>query len=463
MSLTFQLLTEREARHVSSTVDYLTAEDVLTKRREFLIPAVGHYYHTPPLFVKGSKQFLWDSTGKQYLDMFSGIVTVASGHCHPKINEAVKEQIERLQHTSALYLSGQMELLAEKLAEIAPGELRQSFICNSGTEANEGAVLTAKLHTNRHEFIALRHSFHGRSNMTISMTGQSDWRNGGPYVTGVQFAASPYCYRCPFGKSYPNCELECAKDVENVIRTATSGAPAAMIAEPIQGNGGIITPPKEYFPEVKKTLEKYGVLFISDEVQTGFGRTGNKWFGIEQWDVTPDIMTMAKGLGNGWPIGAFITTSQIAKNYSPGSHICTFGGNPISSVAALTNINTIQEEKLAQNAFIVGNYFKEKLLALQEKHRIVGDVRGMGLMLGVELVRDKENKAPAPREIAQIIETCKDKGVLIGKGGLDKNVIRIAPPLCITKSDIDTAIDVLEEALTTAEKLTSSNTWLPSR
>lgn len=426
----------------------MTPQEVIAKRKEFLIPAVTHYYQNPPLLVKGSMQYLWDSEGKQYLDMFAGIVTISSGHSHPEINTAVKAQIDNLQHTSTIYLTEPVVRLAEKLASIAPGGLKQSFICNSGTEANEGATLAAKLYTRNHEFIALRYSFHGRSMMSMSLTGQHNWRIGGPYVPGVQFVSSAYCYRCPFGKAYPNCNLECAKDIENVICTATSGKPAAMIAEPIQGNGGVITPPKEYFPTVKKILEKYGALLISDEVQTGFGRTGNKWFGIEQWNVVPDIITMSKGFGNGWPIGAFITTPEIAGIFTPGTHFSTFGGNPISCTAALANINVIQKEKLSQNAAIMGEYLKTKLLELQEKHIFIGDVRGMGLMIGIELVRDRKTKAPASRETAHVMEYCKDKGVLIGKGGLDGNVIRIKPPLCITKDNIDTTITAIDEALT---------------
>lgn len=430
----------------------MTPEQVIEKRKKYLIPALTHYYQKPPLFVKGAMQYLWDSTGKKYLDMFGGIVTIASGHTHPAINKAVKSQIGKLNHTSTLYLTEPMVQLAERLAEISPGKLEQSFICNSGTEANEGAALTAKLYTKSHEFIALRHSFHGRSIMGMSMTGQSNWRVGNPYVFGVQFVASAYCYRCPFGKDYPGCSLECAKDLENVIRTSTSGKPAAFIAEPIQGNGGVITPPKEYFPLIKKILEKHGALLISDEVQTGFGRTGNKWFGIEQWGVEPDIITMAKSFGNGWPIGAFITTPEIAKSFTPGTHFSTFGGNPISCTAALTNIDIIKQDNLSKNAHVVGEYFKDKLMELKEKHELIGDVRGMGLMLGIELVSDRGAKTPATLKMAQVMELCKDSGVLIGKGGLDGNVIRFKPPLCITEDDVDQTIKILDIALTVVEK-----------
>ncbi len=423
----------------------MESEDLLTKRNEYLIPATSHYYENPPVFTKGLMQHLWDSEGKKYLDLFAGVVTVNAGHCHPEIAKRIKAQIDTLQHTTTLYVTEPLIRLAIKLAEIAPGDLKQSFITNSGTEANEGAALLAKAYTESHDFIALRHSFHGRSIMGMSFTGQSNWRGGGPYVAGVQFVSGAYCYRCPFGKTYPSCNLECAKDVENVIRTTTPGKIAALIAEPIQGNGGVITPPPEYFKEVKGIVKKYGGLLISDEVQTGFGRTGT-WFGMEQWGVEPDIMTMAKGMGNGLPIGGFITRGEVASKLKPGTHFCTFGGNPVSTTGALANIEVIEKEHLKENAASIGSYLKEKLLELQQKHPLIGDVRGKGLMLGIELVSDRKTKQPAMAEMKRLMEICKDNGVLIGKGGLDGNVVRIKPPLCINKSDVDFAIHVLDEA-----------------
>lgn len=444
---------------MSTQAQTMSAKELLEKRKEYLVPAVSHYYTNPPHLVKGSMQHLWDSEGKQYLDCFAGVVTVSSGHCHPKIAKKIVDQVNTLQHTTTLYLTEPMVRLAEKLAQITPGKLKQSFICNSGTEATEGAALLAKLYTGSHEFLALRHSFHGRSIMGMSLTGQSNWRIGSPYIFGVSFVSPAYCYRCDFGQTYPGCNLECAKDVENVIKTCTSKKPAAMIAEPIQGNGGVITPPKEYFPMVRDILKKYGALLISDEVQTGFGRTGRKWFGIEQWGVEPDMITMAKGFGNGLPIGGFITREEIAKVFVPGSHFSTFGGNPISCAGALANIEVIEEEKLSENAFVVGGYFKEKLLELKEKHHLIGDVRGMGLMLGMELVKPDggtassgKKKEPASQETARVMEAAKDKGVLIGKGGLEGNVIRIKPPMCITKNDVEFAVKVLDESFTLVEK-----------
>lgn len=427
-----------------------TPEVVLEKRKKYLMPCVSHYYERPPHFVRGRGQFLYDNEGREYLDCFAGVVTINSGHCNPEIAEKICEQVNKLQHTTTLYLTSPMVDLAEKLAEIAPGRLQKSFICNSGTEATEGAALLSKLYTGSHEFIALRNSFHGRSIMGMSFTGQHNWRLGNPYVFGVSFVSSAYCYRCSFGQKYPGCNLECAKDVENVIRTSTSKKVAAMIVEPIQGNGGVVTPPPEYFKEVKKILEKYGILFISDEVQTGFGRTGKKMFGIENWDIIPDIITMAKGFGNGLAIGAFISTPEIADVFGAGQHFSTYGGNPISCVGALANIEVIIKEKLNENAEKVGAYLKDKLLELHGKHKLIGDVRGLGLMLGVELV--KNGKEPATAEMKEVMEITKDKGLLIGKGGLDGNVIRLKPPLIFTRDNVDTTIKILDEAFTTVEK-----------
>ncbi|MBI2267439.1 MAG: aspartate aminotransferase family protein [Armatimonadetes bacterium] len=428
------------------------AQEIIEKRKQYILPCITHYYEDPPEFVRGEMQYLYDNQGKKYLDCFAGVVTVNSGHCHPEIASAIIRQVQTLQHTTTLYLTRPMVDLAEKLAEITPGSLQRSFICNSGTEATEGACLLAKIHTGAHEFIALRHSFHGRSIIAMTLTGQSSWRIGGPYVFGVNFVSSAYCYRCPFGQSYPGCDLECAKDVENIIRTSTSTRVAAMIAEPIQGNGGVITPPPPYFKKVQEILKRYGALLISDEVQTGFGRTGGKWFGIEQWGVEPDILTMAKGFGNGWPIGGFIAKPEIADSIKGGQHFSTYGGNPVSSVAALANIRVIEKSNLAQNAATVGAYFKDKLLELQQKYSLIGDVRGMGLMLGMELVKDRKTKEPAAKEMARVMEICKDDGVLIGKGGLDGNVIRIKPPLCITKGDVDSAAAVMDKAFAQVQK-----------
>jgi len=429
----------------------LNREELKKKRAKYLLPGVKQLYADPPHMVKGKGQYLYDETGREYLDMFAGIVTVSVGHCHPKVTQRTIEQLQTLQHTSTIFMTQPMVDLAEKLAEITPGELSVSFVTNSGTEANEGAVRMARVATGRHEVIALEHSYHGESHLASTLTGNHNWRPELMPAAGVVHAANAYCYRCPFKKTPDNCSLECARDVERVIQSQTSGKPAAMIAEPIQGVGGAITPPDDYFKEVKKILENYGALFIADEVQTGFGRTGKHMFGISNWGVQPDFITMAKGLGNGLPIGAFTTTPEIAK-HAQKQQINTFGGNPVSTATALAVIETIEEERLMENARVVGDHLMEGLKDLQKSHPVMGDVRGKGLMVGVEIAA-AEDKTPLPAETARIVELAKDNGVILGKGGLFGNVIRIKPPLSVTKDNVDSCLKVMRKALEAISKV----------
>jgi 4-aminobutyrate aminotransferase len=391
-------------------------------------------------------QYLWDLEGRKYLDFFGGIVTISVGHANPKVTSKIKAQVDQLQHTSTLYPNEAIVALAEKLAQITPGKLQKSFFTNSGTEANEAAILVARMATGCFDVVALRHAYSGSSQLAKAATGQAPWRKAGVISVGIAHAINPYCYRCPLGLEYPDCGVACANDVENLIQTGTSGQIAAFMAEPIQGVAGFVTPPPEYFKMVFKIVKKYGGLFISDEVQTGFGRTGKKWFGIEQWEVTPDIMTCAKSMANGVPVGATITTTEIADSFQ-GLTISTFGGNPVTSVAARATIEVIEEEKLLQNAHTVGAYLRQNLEGLKEKYPLIGDVRGMGLMQALELVKDRETKEPAPDETAQLMERARDHGLLIGKGGLYSNVIRLSPPLNISKVDVDEAIRLLGKSL----------------
>jgi 4-aminobutyrate aminotransferase-like enzyme len=401
------------------------------------------YDEEPLAFERGEGQYLYAVDGSRYLDFFGGILVASVGHCHPRVTERVCEQVRTLQHTSTLYLHSNVVDLAQKLAETAPGKLRKCFFTNSGTEANEMAVMLAKSYTDAQEVVALRHGYSGRSALAMTLTGHANWRIGGTQILGIKHAHNPYCYRCAFGLTYPNCDLRCAYDIEELIQTETSGRIAAFLAEPIQGVGGFIVPPPEYFEVAAEIVRKYGGLFISDEVQTGFGRTGTKWFGIEHWGVEPDIMTCAKGIASGAPMGATIATAPVADGFQ-GLTISTFGGNPVSCAAALATMEVIEEESLAQNSQVVGDHLREKLEELKDKHPLVGDVRGMGLIQGVELVR--EHKEPARQEIAQVFEATKRRGLLIGKGGLYGNVIRIAPPLNISKGDVDEAARILDEA-----------------
>jgi len=421
------------------------SDEVIRKHKEFLWPAVANYYQRPLVADRGSMQYLWDLDGKKYLDFFGGIVTVGVGHCNPKVTSKITAQVDRLQHTSTLYPNEHIVALAEKLAQITPGKLQKSFFTNSGTEANEAAILLARMTSPNYDIIALRHAYAGGSALAKAVTAHANYRRAGIISVGISHAINPYCYRCPLGLKYPDCGVACANDVENLIQTATGGTIAAFIAEPIQGVGGFITPPPEYFKIVFRIVKKYGGVFISDEVQTGFGRTGKKWFGIEQWEVTPDMITCAKSMGNGVPIGATITTAELADRYQ-GATISTFGGNPVTSVAARAVIEVIEEENLRENCHVVGGYFRSRLEELQEKHPLIGDVRGMGMMQALELVKDRETKEPAPEATNQILERTRENGLLVGKGGLYGNVLRMAPPMNIGKSDVDEAVRLLDKS-----------------
>jgi 4-aminobutyrate aminotransferase len=422
------------------------SEEVVRKHKEYLWPAVANYYSEPLVADRAAMQYLWDIEGNKYLDFFGGIVTIGVGHCHPKVTSKIKAQLDRLQHTSTLYPNEAIVALAEKLARITPGRLQKSFFTNSGTEANEAAILLARMAGPSYDVVALRHAYAGSSALAKGVTAQAAWRKGGVIGVGVAHAVNPYCYRCPLHLKYPDCGVACANDVENLIQTGTSGSIAAFIAEPIQGVGGFITPPPEYFNIVFRIVKNYGGLFISDEVQTGFGRTGKKWFGIEQWEVVPDVITCAKSMANGVPVGATITTSELAGKFQ-GLTISTFGGNPVTSVAARAVIEVIEEENLLENTHVVGGYFRKKLEELKDKHELIGDVRGMGMMQALELVRDRRTKEPAPVETTELMERARANGLLIGKGGLYGNVIRMAPPMNISKADVDEGIRLLDRSL----------------
>jgi len=425
-------------------------KEIYEKHKKYLVPCVANYYKEPLILDRGKGSYLYDIDGKEYLDFFGGIVTISVGHCDDEITLETCEQMRRLQHTSTLYPNVPIVFLAEKLAEITPGRLQKSFFTNSGTEAIETAILLAQLYTKSHEVITLRHCYSGSSLLAMNITGHWNWRLAESLVPGIKHAHNAYCYRCAFGREYPVCNLECARDVKELIETTTSGHPSAFIAEPIQGVGGFITPPKEYFKEVVSIVKSYGGLFICDEVQTGWGRTGGKMFGIEHWEVEPDIMVMAKGTANGSPVGITIATPEVGDTLK-GLHISTFGGNPVTATAALATIDAIEKRDLVQNAEKMGRYLRNQLDGLKEKHQIIGEVRGMGLIQGIEIVKAK--KEPAPDFVLEIFERTKEEGLLIGKGGLYGNVIRITPPLTIVKEEIDRAIGILDRSFGKIEAL----------
>lgn len=430
----------------------MTKDEILLAQKEHLFPSVFHYYKTPLVIERAKDQYVWDADGNQYLDFFGGIVTISVGHCNDAVNQKVHAQTDKLQHVSTVFVTEPQVALAKKVASITPdAQLTKSFFTNSGTEANETAILAARCYTGNTEIIALRHSYHGRSSMAMALTAQSTWRLGPVTQAGIVHAHNAYCYRCPFGQSYPSCDIQCAKDVDELIRTTTSGRIAGMIAEPIQGVGGFVTPPREYFPIVEKIVRNAGGVFISDEVQTGWGRTGGKWFGIEHWGVVPDIITSAKGMANGSPVGLTVAKPAVADAIK-GVQISTFGGNPVTATAAKAVIDFIDENNLRVNAAETGAHLRAGLEELKEKHRIIGDVRGMGLMQAIELVEDRTSKQPAAAATLAVMEAARENRILIGKGGLYGNVIRITPPLNISRSDVDEFVRLLDVSLTNATR-----------
>lgn len=426
---------------------YIGPEEIVRKKGRYLIPCVYHFYKNPMQIVRGEMQYLFDHTGRRYLDFYGGVSVANAGHCNPEITEKVVEQLRTLQHTTSIYLTQPVVDLAERLAEVAPGGLQKAFFCASGSEANEGAVLLAQLFTKRNAILALSTGLHGHTKHALSFTGLSFWRVDPSPVDGVVFAPAPYCYRCPLGRTYPGCDLACVKEVERLIASNTSEF-AAFIVEPVQGNGGIIVPPREYFPILKEVLERHGILLIVDEVQTGFGRTG-KMFAIEHWGVGPDIMSLAKALSNGIPVGAFISRPEIASALTR-PYASTWGGNLVAAAAAVATLDYIDRHNLVERASSTGQYLMDGLMKLQHKHNLIGDVRGLGLMVGVELVGT--DKSPATDEVTFILEYLKDHGVLVGRGGQERNVLAFQPPLVLTEGDIDEMLLHLDGALQEAEK-----------
>ena len=385
--------------------------------------------------------------GKEYLDCFSGIAVCNAGHCHPRVLAAAREQMDKLVHCCTyVYYNPRAAECAKVLADITPGPLQKTFFSNSGAEAMEGAMRIAKQHTRRKEIVCLSMSFHGRTAATLSISGNSGAKKGaGAYLSGIAFAPAPYCYRCPFKLKYPECGCACAEHLDYVLRYNTAGDVAAFIAEPVMGEGGILVPPPEYFKITAEIMRGDGGVFICDEVQSGFGRTG-RLFAIEHYDVEPEIMCMAKGIADGFPLGAFTVTAEIADAFAPGDHLSTFGGSPISCAAAMANVEVMQEEKLPEASAARGDQLMSRLKAFKEKCSLIGDVRGKGLMIGIELVKDAD-KTPASDEAKAVRAKCLENGVIVGVGGVLANVVRLQPPLVLTEEEADRAADVLQKVL----------------
>ena len=401
----------------------------------------------PVIFDRAEGAIVFGEDGQKYIDCFAGISVTSVGHSNPEVIEAAKAQLDKYVHCcSYVYYNQPMADLAEKLAQITPGRLKKSFFANSGAEAMEGAMRMAKTYTGKREFIALQASFHGRSYATLSITGNfARKKRAGPYMPGVSFAPPPYCYRCTFNLEPETCGMRCAEYLDDIIKFNTYGDVAAFIAEPIMGEGGIIPPPEPYFKKVKEILDHYNILLFIDEVQSGFARTG-KMFGIEHYGVEPDIMAMAKGIANGFPLGAFIAPDAIADTFQPGEHLTTFGGNPVSCVASLATINFLEREGIVNRVMEKEKLVKERLESIKEKYPIIGDVRGRGLMIGLELVKD-DAKTPAADEAKAVRKRCLEKGLLIGLGGILANVLRMQPPLVITDDQLEEVLTIIEKCL----------------
>jgi alanine-glyoxylate transaminase/(R)-3-amino-2-methylpropionate-pyruvate transaminase len=422
-------------------------DEVIALRKRHLNPTIFTYYSKPLMIVEGHMQYLYDETGRRYLDGFGGIVTVSVGHCHPKIVAAVNRQNEILQHTTTIYLNPVVAEYARDLAARMPGDLKVCYFVNSGSEANDLAILMARAYTGNFDVVALRNCYHGGSMQTMGLTSHHTWKFNVPHSFGVHHAIFPDRLRGPYGYDDPEAGRKYADDVGNLIEFGTPGKIAAFIAESIQGVGGAVVFPDGYLQRAYEHARAAGGLCIADEVQAGFARTGSHYWGFETQGVIPDIVTMAKGIGNGAALAAVVTTPAIAQALTSRIHFNTFGGNPVNSTQGRAVLQVIDEDGIQENAARVGGRLKAAFLRLSEKHSIIGDVRGLGLMLGIELVKDRRGKEPAKAECMQVFETCRDLGLLIGKGGLHGNVLRIKPPMCLTEADADFLVEVLDESL----------------
>jgi alanine-glyoxylate transaminase/(R)-3-amino-2-methylpropionate-pyruvate transaminase len=415
-------------------------------RKRYLNPALLTYYQNPIMIVEGSRQYVYDEKGRRYLDGIGGIVTISVGHCHPYVLERGRKQLETLQHATTIYLHPTIATYAEKLAEKLPGDLSVCYFVNSGSEANDLALLMARLHTGNYDVIALRNAYHGGIASTMGLTAQGTWKYNYPHGFGIHHALAPDPYRGPWGWNDPKAGEKYAADIKNLIDYATPGRVAAFFAETIQGVGGYVVCPDGYLPQAYEYIRQAGGVCIADEVQTGFGRTGSHYWGFETQGVIPDIVTLAKGIGNGAPLAAVVTTPEIAQTMCQRIHFNTYGGNPVSCAMGQAVLEVIDRESLQKNCLELGSYFMEGLNRLRSKHPIIGEVRGKGLLIGIDLVTDRSSKGPASAECARVFERAKELGFLIGKGGFRGNVLRIAPPMCINRADVDFGLDVLDLA-----------------
>ncbi|MFH1240859.1 MAG: aspartate aminotransferase family protein [Pseudomonadota bacterium] len=424
-----------------------TSGTILKRYKEYIFPAVTPFYDDYPLIVARAKNnYLWDIQGNRYLDFFGGVLTVSVGHCNDYVTERTIEQLNKVQHTSTLYINELMVQVAEKIAGLAPGRLKKCFFTNSGSEANEMAIMAARMYTGNTDVITLRHAYGGRTMVGMSLSGHGTWRLGGVFDGNIKHVRNPYTYRAPAGLDEEKLLDLCVQDLEETLATVTAGRIAAFMAEPIQGVGGFIVMPKDYFKRILPIVREAGGIFICDEVQTAWGRTGTHICGIEHWGVEPDIMTFAKGMANGSPVGCTIATPDVAEAVK-GTTFATFGGNPVTMATALATIEYIEKHDLPRNAAIQGEGLRTYLEGFQREYNFIGEVRGMGLMQALEIVEPGPDKRPDAARTKLLISGARKNALLIGRGGLYGNVVRIAPHLNVTAQDIHDGCDSLGRAL----------------
>ncbi len=421
------------------------SEQLRAAQREVLFPCITTLYEQPLVMAEASGVWIKDIEGKEYLDFFAGILTTSLGHCNPEVVAHVHDQMTRLGHTSTLYINENQIRAAQQLGKISPGRLSQCYFTNSGSEAVETAIMLAQQYTGRSEVIALRHSYSGRTALAATLSAQAAWRPAAGGISNIRHAAVPYTYRAPEGVSEEQLAEFFARDLEEVIKTTTTGKPAAFFAETIQGVGGVVVPPAGYFQRAAEIIRSVGGLFVADEVQPGFGRSGDRWFAIEHWGVEPDIMVMAKGIANGFPVGATITRPEIAAAWKSKT-ISTFGGNAVSMAAADITMEIMQRENVPARSTERGRQLRAGLTELYHRYDWIGEVRGMGLMQGMELVQDRKSKLPAPDRVKALLEAAKTEGLLIGVGGLYGQTIRFGPSMLITEEEVAEALRRLDRA-----------------